>query len=73
MQFIEFKKEHFTHDEEQNSYFLEISKDEVGFDNIKIQKKSGDHLSDDLDYEIMDHPTRIRVVMKEPEDIRVNF
>ncbi|WP_394660232.1 hypothetical protein [uncultured Chryseobacterium sp.] len=73
MQFIEFKKEHFTHDEKQNSYFLEISKDEVGFDNIKIQKKINEHLSDDLDYEIIDHPTRIRVVVKGPEDIRVNF
>ncbi|WP_294288832.1 hypothetical protein [uncultured Chryseobacterium sp.] len=73
MQFIEFKKEHFTHDENQNSYFLEISKDEVGFDNIRIQKKNNSHLSDDLDYEIIDHPTRIRVVVKEPEDIRVNF
>ncbi|WP_294315010.1 hypothetical protein [uncultured Chryseobacterium sp.] len=40
MQFIEFKKEHFTHDEKQNSYFLEISKDEVGFGNLKIQKNT---------------------------------
>lgn len=73
MQFIEFKKEHFTHDEEQNHYFLEISKDEVGFDGIRIQHKKNDHLSDDIDYDLLDQPTRIRVVMKTPEDIRVNF
>lgn len=73
MQFIEFKKEHFTRDEEQNHYFLEISKDEVGFDNLRIQQKKDGHFSDDLDYDIIDHPTRIRVIVKQPEDIRVNF
>ena len=73
MQFIEFKKEHFTHDEEQNRYFLEVSKSEVEFENIKIQQKKDDHLSDNIKYEIVDHPTRIKVIMKEPEDIRVNF
>ncbi|MDQ1161795.1 hypothetical protein QE422_002163 [Chryseobacterium sp. SORGH_AS 447] len=73
MQFIEFKKEHFTHDEEKNNYFLEISKTEIDPENIKVQKKEDDQLSDDLDYEIADHPTRVRVILKEPEDIRVNF
>ena len=73
MQFIEFKKEHFTHNAEKNNYFLEIPKDEVDFGNVKIQKRQDDHVLDDIDYDIIDHPTRITVILKTPEDIRVNF
>lgn len=73
MQFIDFKKEHFSHDEATGHYFLEIPKDEVDYENVKIQQRNGDQLSDEIDYDLIDHPTRIRVILKDAQDIRVNF
>jgi len=73
MQFIDFKKEHFTQDEETNDYFIEISKDEVGFGNIKVQAKQDDTNYAEVDCELVDDLEKVTIRMEKPADIRVNF
>lgn len=73
MQFIEFKKEHFIHDEKNGNYFLEIPKDEIGFGDVKLQKKQDDGTLAEIDAEIADDLKQIKIIVKNPLDIRVNF
>ncbi|WP_027387800.1 hypothetical protein [Chryseobacterium gregarium] len=73
MQFIDFKKEHFTHDEETNAYFIEIPKDEVDFGDIKVQEKKEDGTFAAANPELIDESTRITIRMETPADIRVSF
>jgi len=73
MQFIEFKKEHFVHDEKNGNYFLEIPKEEVGFGEIKIQKKQEDETLSEMEYEITDDLNQVKITVENPQDIRVNF
>ncbi|GGG59550.1 hypothetical protein [Epilithonimonas arachidiradicis] len=73
MQFIDFKKEHFTKDENTNSYLLEVPKDEIGFGTVSVHKKTeGDQL-EEADYELVDDRDKVTIKMKNPEDIRINF
>jgi hypothetical protein len=73
MQFIEFKKEHFIQDEKNNNYFLEIPKDEIGFGDVKLQKKQDDGTLAEIDAEIIDDLIKIKIILENPQDIRVNF
>lgn len=73
MQFIEFKKEHFVHDEKNGSYYLEIPKDEIGFGDVKLQKKKDDGTLVEIDAEIIDDLKQIKIIVENPQDIRVNF
>jgi len=73
MQFIEFKKEHFIHDEENGNYFLEIPKDEIGFGEIKLQKKQDDNSLSEIDAEIIDDLNQVKIILETPENVRVNF
>ncbi|MCY0970782.1 hypothetical protein [Chryseobacterium wangxinyae] len=73
MQFIEFKKEHFVHDEKNGNYFLEIPKEEVGFGEIKVQKKQEDETLSEMEYEITDDLNHVKITLENPQDIRVNF
>lgn len=73
MQFIDFKKEHFTKDEDTHDFVIDISKDEIGFGEIRVQERKDDEIYDDADYEIEDNFDTVTVKMKKPADIRVNF
>jgi hypothetical protein len=73
MQFIDFKKEHFTKDEETGNYLLEISKDEVGYGDIKVKQKQDDDTFAEADYELIDDGDQVKIIMKTAHDIRVNF
>ncbi|MCU7616918.1 hypothetical protein NZ698_06895 [Chryseobacterium sp. PBS4-4] len=73
MQFIEFKKEHFIQDEKNGKYFLEIPKDEIGFGDVKLQKKNDDGTLAEIDAEIINDLRQIKIIMENPQDIRVNF
>jgi hypothetical protein len=73
MQFIDFKKEHFTHDEETGSYFIEIPKDEVDFGDIKVQEKNEGASYAAASCELIDESTLITIRMETPADIRVSF
>lgn len=73
MQFIEFKKEHFIHDEKNDNYFLEIPKDEMGFGQIKVQKRQDDGIFVESDAEIIDDLQQIKIILKTPDEIRVTF
>jgi len=73
MQFIDFKKEHFKEDEKTNDFVIEISKDEIGFGEIRVQERKDDEIYEDADYEITDNPVKVTIRMKKPADIRVNF
>jgi hypothetical protein len=73
MQFIDFKKDHFTQDEENNDFVIDISKDEIGFGEIKVQEKTDDDTYQEADYELEDNLDTISIRMKNPADIRVNF
>ncbi|MCY0976519.1 hypothetical protein PGH12_05075 [Chryseobacterium wangxinyae] len=73
MQFIEFKKEHFVHDEKNGNYFLEIPKEEIGFGEIKVQKKQEDETLSEMEYEITDDLNHVKITLENPQNIRVNF
>ncbi|MBW7674809.1 hypothetical protein [Chryseobacterium chendengshani] len=73
MQFIEFKKEHFIHDEKTGNYSLEIPKDEIGFGDVRLQKKQDDGSLAKIDAEIIDDLKQIKIILESPQDIRVNF
>jgi len=73
MQFIDFKKEHFKEDEKTNDFVIEISKDEIGFGEIRVQERKDDEIYEDADYEITDNAVKVTIRMKKPADIRVNF
>jgi hypothetical protein len=73
MQFIDFKKEHFTKDPQTNDFTLDISKEEVGFGEIKVQERKDDEIHRDAEFEVIDDLEKITIRMKKPVDIRVNF
>lgn len=73
MQFIDFKKEHFTRNEETGGYFIEIPKDEVDFGDITVKEKKEDGTYAGADCELIDETTRITIKMETPVDIRVSF
>ena len=73
MQFIDFKAEHFSKNEETGEYFLEIPKVEVGFKDIEVQEKQEDGPFSKADYQSDEDIEKITIRMKKPRDIRVNF
>ncbi len=73
MQFIDFKKEHFSQDEKEVNYFIEISKDEIGYGDIEVLEKRNGETYAKTDYEIIDDVTKVTIKMKNPVDIRLNF
>ncbi|MGD1317878.1 hypothetical protein [Chryseobacterium sp. 2R14A] len=73
MQFIDFKKEHFSHDEKTKKYFLEISKEEVGYGELSVKQKKQDETLTDTEYAIEDSGEVVKIIVKSPIDIRVNF
>lgn len=73
MQFIDFKKEHFSYNAVSGNYIIQLSKDEVGYESIEVLKKHDDHTYKKANYEIIDDVTKFTIKMKEPADIRVNF
>jgi len=73
MQFIDFKKEHFSQNEEDGRYFIQISKDEVGYEGVEVLEKQEDQTFIKADCEILDEVHRVTIKMKDPQDIRVKF
>lgn len=73
MQFIDFKKEHFTKDEEADFYFIDLFKEEIGFGEIKVEEKKNDGNSSDMKYELNDDIDKITIKIQKPCDIRVYF
>jgi len=73
MQFIDFKAEHFSKNEERNEYFIEISKDEIGFGTIEVHKRQDYDSLSEAQYELEEDISKVTIKMKEPADIRVNF
>jgi len=73
MQFIDFKKEHFTKNDDTGDYFIEISKDEVGYGELKVQEKKNDDTYADFDFETIDSLDKVTIKTAEPHDIRVHF
>lgn len=73
MQFIDFKKEHFTRPANSNKFLLDIPRDEIGFSEIDIKQAVDDNQYEEIDYEISDDLDRVIIKMRNPADIRVNF
>ncbi|UZT97968.1 hypothetical protein ODZ84_22845 [Chryseobacterium fluminis] len=73
MHFIDFKKEHFNHNEKTESYFIQISKEEIGSFDIEVLEKQNDETYSKTDCEILDEVNKITIKMKNPQDIRVKF
>jgi len=73
MQFIDFKKEHFSKSEETEDYFIEIPKEEIGFGDIEVQQKKDDGLYSKAEYNVEEDINKVTIKMKQPIDIRVNF
>ncbi|QQQ29153.1 hypothetical protein [Chryseobacterium indoltheticum] len=73
MQFIDFKKEHFSHNEAAGSYFIQISKDEIGYRDIEVLEQLDDETYSKTEYELVDEVSKITIKMKDPTNIRVNF
>ncbi|WP_294246493.1 hypothetical protein [uncultured Chryseobacterium sp.] len=72
MQFIDFKKEHFSYDREKKQYLLELFKEGIGYGEIKVLQKQCDTFAN-IAYEIIHDPERAYILMKSPYDIRVFF
>lgn len=78
MQFIDFKKEHFTKDEDADFYFIDLFKEEIGFGEIgfgeiKVEEKKSDGNSGDMKYQLDDEIDKITIKIQKPCDIRVYF
>lgn len=73
MQFIDFKKEHFTRPANSNKFLLDIPRDEIGFSEIDIKQAVDDNQYEEIDYEISDDLDRVIIKLRNPADIRVNF
>lgn len=73
MQFIDFRKEHFTRNEKSDNYFIQISKDEIGFGDIEVLKQKDDESYVKADYELIDDVIKVTIKMKNLENIRVTF
>jgi hypothetical protein len=73
MQFIDFKEEHFTQNEETGDYSIIISKDEIGYSEIEILEKQDDNHYSKAEYELEDSVENVTIKMKKPGEIRVNF
>ena len=73
MQFIDFKKEHFSKNEETEEYFIEILKDEIGYGEIEVQLKHDDGHYLKAEYKLKNDSNKVTITMKNPCDIRVNF
>lgn len=73
MQFIDFKKEHFSKSEETEDYFIEILKEEIGFGDIEVQEKKDDGLYSKAEFNVEEDINKVTIKMKQPIDIRVNF
>ena len=54
MQFIDFKKEHFTRPASSNKFLLDIPRDEIGFAEIDIKQAVDEDHYEEIDYEIFD-------------------
>jgi len=73
MQFIDFKKEHFTRPANSNKFYLDIPRDEIGFAEIDVRQATEDDQYEEADYEISDDLDKVVIKMRNPADIRVNF
>ncbi len=73
MQFIDFRKEHFRRDEKSDHYFIQISKDEIGYGDIEVLKQKEDESYVKADYELIDDVIKVTINMKNLENIRVTF
>lgn len=73
MQFIDFKKEHFTSNDEKKSYFLEISKEEVGYGEITAKEKLEDDMLAETEYMLEDDFDKVKIIVSKPIEIRVYF
>ncbi len=73
MQFIDFKKEHFSQNDITKNYFIQISKDEVGYGDIEVLEKQDDETYKKAEYDLTDEVNKITIKMKNACDIRVNF
>ncbi|SUX48723.1 hypothetical protein [Chryseobacterium indoltheticum] len=73
MQFIDFKKEHFSHNKEAGHYFIQISKDEVGYGDLEVLEKQDDDTYSKARYELVDDVSKVTIKMKNPGNIRVSF
>ena len=69
MQFIDFKKEHFTRPASSNKFLLDI----IGFAEIDIKQAVDEDHYEEIDYEIFDDIDKVVIKMRNPADIRVNF
>lgn len=72
MQFIDFKKEHFSYDRQKNQYLLELFREEAGYSEIKVIDKWHDPFTD-IAYEIRHDPEQAYVLMKSLYAIGVFF
>ncbi|MBD8081628.1 hypothetical protein [Chryseobacterium caseinilyticum] len=73
MQFIDFTKEHFSHNENADNYYIQISKDEIGYGDIEVLEKQDDETYTKAEYEVIDELTTVTITMKKSAAIRVNF
>jgi len=72
MQFIDFKKEHFSYDQEKNQYLLELFKEDTGYSKTQVRNKQYDTFTD-VAYEIRHDPERACILKKSPYAIRAFF
>ena len=73
MNFIEFTKDHLTFNEEQQEYYVEIPKQEIGNSIESVQIVNEDGSFSDADCEIEEDQLTFTLSMEYPANLRVNF
>jgi len=73
MNFIEFTKQHLSFNGEQQEYWIEIPKDEVGYKIEHVQIVNDDGTFSEADCEITEDTLTFTLSLKFPANLRVNF
>lgn len=73
MNFIEFTKDHLKYNEEQQEYWIEIPKEEIGYKIESIQIVNDDGTFSEADGKITEDQLTFTISLQFPANLRINF
>ena len=73
MQYIDFVADNLTYHQSENHYSLEISRDILGFGEIKVYKKNDDSTFIDAEAVISEYDDKVVILVSHLCDLRIEF